>query len=395
MKRFFQNTGRLILNPNFQIGFYVILAILATLQMIAYGIKVYDSGAIYTRYNNFVIFSQSFNHLIEGKDLYISYPDESWDLFKYSPAFALFFGIFNLFPVSIGLSLWMVLNAIVLAIAIRKMPIKEDKKIGWMLLIVAIEALTSFQSQQSNALIAGLMVLSWINMEKDKVFIATGLLMASVFIKLFGIVGFILFLCYPNKLKAAAYSIFWFLFFMFIPLISTDFHTLIWQYENWGRMLANDHAISYGFSVMGWLYFWFGIEYGKNLILLPGAIILISPLIQWRKYNQRTFRILMLSSILVWVVIFNHKAESPTFVIAMTGAVIWYMLNPTDTFNKVLLIIAFIFTTLSPTDLFPTDLRKSFFVPYVIKVVPMIAIWLKINYDLWTNRGVMLKGLKV
>ena len=41
--------------------------------------KMDDSGPEYTRYNNYVIFKQSFYHLIDQKDLYTLYPEEHWD----------------------------------------------------------------------------------------------------------------------------------------------------------------------------------------------------------------------------------------------------------------------------------------------------------------------------
>jgi hypothetical protein len=40
--------------------------------------------------------------------------------------------------------------------------------------------------------------------------------------------------------------------------------------------------------------------------------------------HRRTF----LASLLVYSVIFNHKAEQPSFVIAMVGVAIWYAVKP-------------------------------------------------------------------
>jgi hypothetical protein len=45
-------------------------------------------------------------------------------------------------------------------------------------------------------------------------------------------------------------------------------------------------------------------------------------------------------------------------------------------------VLAFVFTTLSPTDLFPPFIRNEFFWPYVVKAVPCILIWGKVIYDL-------------
>jgi hypothetical protein len=81
------------------------------------------------------------------------------------------------------------------------------------------------------------------------------------------------------------------------------------------------------------------------------------------------------------VVIFNHKAESPTFIIAISGVAIWFFSQPRNTVNIVLLALALVLTQLSPTDLFPSSIKSSVFIPYVLKVVPIILIWIKLLYD--------------
>jgi hypothetical protein len=82
------------------------------------------------------------------------------------------------------------------------------------------------------------------------------------------------------------------------------------------------------------------------------------------------------------MVIFNHMAESPTFIIAVAGVAIWFYSQKPTTLNIALLILAVVFTCLSPTDIFSTYVRKEIFQPYVVKAVPCILIWLKISYDL-------------
>jgi hypothetical protein len=90
----------------------------------------------------------------------------------------------------------------------------------------------------------------------------------------------------------------------------------------------------------------------------------------------------MLASILIWVVIFNHKAESPTFIIAMAGVAVWFMAGKKNTLNISLLLCAFIFVSLSSTDIFPRYVKVHLIVPYCLKAVPCIFIWFKIIYDM-------------
>jgi len=153
-------------------------------------------------------------------------------------------------------------------------------------------------------------------------------------------------------------------------------------YMSWGHLLNNDLTISYGFSVMGWLHAWFGIDSGKQLVLIAGVILFLIPLIRIKEYKNFTFRFLALTSVLLWVIIFNHKAESPTFIIAMAGVALWFINGEKNVLNIVLFVSALIFTSLSPTDLFPKFLRDGYIEQFMLKVLPCILIWLKIVYDM-------------
>ncbi len=147
-------------------------------------------------------------------------------------------------------------------------------------------------------------------------------------------------------------------------------------------MLANDHTASHGLSVMGLFSSWFGIELNKLFVVVSGAVLFLAPMLKIKEYQNYKFRILMLASLLIWVVIFNHKAESPTFVIAMAGASIWFVVSEKNRLNIALFILAFLFTSLSPTDIFPRFIRNDFIKPYAIKALPCVLIWIKINYDM-------------
>src|SRR5438128_8002394 len=91
----------------------------------------------YTHYNNFLIFRQSFDHLIHNMDLYSSQVPEHYDFYKYSPTFATLMAPFALLPVLPGLILWNLLNALALFFAINSLPIKNDNAkifILWLIL---------------------------------------------------------------------------------------------------------------------------------------------------------------------------------------------------------------------------------------------------------------------
>lgn len=336
----------------------------------------------YTNYNNYIIFKQAFFHLLDGKDLYIMYPAECWDLFKYSPAFALFMGVFAWLPDIAGLTLWNLLNAMVLWYGFATIPQATNRQKTFMLLFVFIELLTSIQNAQSNGLIAGLILLAFNKLENGDVRWSSLFITLTVFIKLFGLVAFALFLLYKQKPKFILWSIVWTLLLLVLPIVVSGYDGLLAQYQSWWKMLKEDHSASVGLSVMGWLQTWFGYNGSKTLITLGGVTLFCLPLIKVRQYSDYTFRLLLTASVLLWVIIFNHKAESPTFVIAIAGAALWYFMQPKNTAALVLIVLAFVFTSLSPTDLFPPPVRKQFIEPYVLKAVPCIFIWGVLIYQM-------------
>jgi hypothetical protein len=321
------------------------------------------------------------------KNLYLDYPSECGDLYKYSPSFALLFAPFALLPDLPGLILWNLLNALVLFFAIKSLPGFEKNTKSYMLWFVLIETMTSMQNSQSNGLIAGLLIFAFVFLERDKYALGTLFIALTAFIKIFGIVAFVFFLIYPNKARFFLYSVLWVIVLTILPLIVVPFDQLKFLYISWGNLLAADHSISYGFSLMGWLNTWFGFELNKNLIVLSGIILFLLPLVRYNWYKELKFRLLFLASILIWIVIFNHKAESPTFVIAMSGMAIWFFSRKITPVVLIFILLAFVFGSLTTTDIFPSSVRHTYFYPYVVKAVPSILVWFFLSYELLFGFG--------
>ena len=211
------------------------------------------NSTIYTHYNNYIIFKQSFLHLIANQNLYTWHLEEHWDLFKYSPTFALFFGLFAYWPDAIGLSLWNLLNALCLFFAIKQLPRIGTKEKVFVLLFLVVELVISLQNSQSNALIAGLIILAFVLLENHRYFLATLCIAATVYIKIFGLLAIVLFLFYPRKQKLFFYTFFWFVLLTLLPLILISLPQLKLLYSSWFDLLVNDHSVEYGISVLGWL----------------------------------------------------------------------------------------------------------------------------------------------
>jgi len=355
---------------------YFLFALTASIQ--AFYTNTYpESGTsiVYTDYNNYVIFKNAYFHLIHDQDLYQFYPTEQYDLYKYTPIFAAGFGIFAYLPDAFGLFGWNLLNVLCLWLGIYLLPRLTQFEKGFLLLLVVIELITSIQNEQSNGLMVGLLVAAVGLLERGKYQWATLLVVISVYIKLFSIISLVLFLFYPKKFKLASYTALWFVLLFIVPLLFISFDQYLFLWKSFGEMLRQDHSASYGYSVMGILNSWFSIEPSKVGLVLVGLILLLVPYLKIKAYRDQEFRLLALASLLIWTVIFNHKAESPTFIIALVGMALWFVMEKKNWLSIALFVFAIVLTSLSSTDLFPKDVRDNFIKPYALKALPSVIVW--------------------
>jgi hypothetical protein len=356
---------------------YTLAAILVSLQRL--GLAPNADG--YTAYENYRIFRNAFFHLISGQNPYASFPAEQWDLFKYSPAFALFMAPFAALPDWAGLPLWNLLNALLLLAAVFRMPVLTANQRIFMAWWILPELVVSMQNSQSNGLTAALMLWAFIALENNKTVSAAGWTIAGAFLKIFGIFSAVLAWFYPKKMRFALALLVWGIALTLLPILFTGPDHLWQVYRWWWELLLNDHASSVGLSVQGWLQTWFGWAPSKIGVTLAGLLLLLVSVLAARRTSQNA--LLTLASLLIWVVIFNHKAESPTFVIAMCGVAIWYLTSARKPWETALMIVTFILVSLSPTDIFPRDWREQIVQPFVLKAVPCIAVWMLLTARLF------------
>ena len=337
-------------------------------EMPGYGGKV-------TAYNNYVIFSNSFYHLADDKNLYAQYPAEQYDVFKYSPTFALLFAPFSALPHNAGLAAWNLLNVLVFFLALKKLSLPPLRELGFGLLAIP-EIFTTTTNSQSNLLIAGLLILAYINLERGKTFLPVLFISLTVFIKLFGILFFAMLLLYPQRLKAIVTSGAVLLGLFILPFPISGWDRLIQHYREYLGLITGDHGYFVKYSVMGWLKSWFGWQPDKNIIVLAGLLIQCIPLLLWKRFTNRDFRTIYAASWLIWLVIFNHMAESATFIIAVAGVFLWYFtVSERNYWQIVVLIPVLLFTCLGPSDIYPKAWRMLIVETWQLKVFPCMVVW--------------------
>jgi hypothetical protein len=377
---------RFLARPSVVACAYVLISIGAAFQRYALGPNVVD-GHTYTHYNNYVIFKDSFGHLLHGQDLYVAFPDEHWDLYKYSPTFALLMWPFALLPDLAGLAVWNVLGSIALFIGIWQLPIANARwrmAAAWFLVLPMLQSL---QNAQSNAHVAGLVLLAAAWLEAGGAAWAALAIALGFFVKVYGAVALAIAVMYPERLKCGAWCALWLVGLGLLPLALVSASHLLGLYESWGRLMAADQAAHTGVSVMGLVENWSGISTPKTVVGFAGLALTLLPLVRIRAYSSRHFRMVFLAALLVWMVIFNHKAEPNTFVIAVAGAAVWYLVQPNTPLRNSLAVLVFVLTCLSTTTVFPTVLRRSLIQPYSLRVFPCLLVWLAAIVELWSVSG--------
>jgi hypothetical protein len=361
-------------------GLYLALAVGAVLGQ--YLKTAAQPSARYPHYNEYLILKSAFGHLRQHHNLYAWYLPEHWDLYRYSPTFAVGFAPLTVLPDWLGMLMWNLLNAFALFVAIHALPGLTSTAKAAILLCAGVPLVVSLKHFQSNGVMAAFMLLSMALRLREHLLLATLCLVVSGFIKIFGICACVVFVLFPHRTQALLCALLWVLVLACVPLVWLSVSELVWQYACWLTLLQEDHTVSDGLSVLRGLKQWFGIAGHKTLIQAMGVGLLCLPLLNTTAYDKRAFRLGMLSVVLMWVILFNHRAETATLVIAVCGCALGYYTSQQTVLDTGLLLAVVLVTCLAPTDLCPLWLRQEVVKPCALAIVPVLGMWIKRTYDL-------------
>ncbi len=342
--------------------------------------------------NNFLIFRWSFLNLASGHDMYAAQPQHHADLYKYSPSFALLFAPFALIPFSISLALWDALNALLLFHAVdRLLPSREAVIV---LALIYLEVLRSMQRSQSNSLVTALVILAFLAFERRKQLGAAVAIAVGAAVKIFPLAALALAIFHPRRVRFALSMVLAMAVVLALPLLVVSPAELAAQYRSWRAVEAVD-ALSVGGGGGGGLYggvmqqlrLIFGVSWPNWPVQLAGTVLLMLPLARWRNWEDAAFRLRFLCALLVYMVIFNHQSESPSFVIAVTGIAIWFVTTPRTWWHTTVMVLTILVVSISSTDITPKSWQRDFFVHYRLKTIPCTLAWLTMIWELFTFRG--------
>ncbi|MEO8624459.1 MAG: glycosyltransferase family 87 protein [bacterium] len=364
----------------FVVALWVIAVVAATVQQ-----------GVTHQNNNFLIFRAASIHLLHGQDLYAAYPALHFDFYKYSPSFALLFLPFALLPLVLSMLLWNALNAAVLWGAIGTVLPRRGALIARA--IVFFDLLGSLQNVQSNALVAGLIILTFSAYERRHTVLGSLAAGVGAAIKLFPLAGVSFAIFHPRKLRVGIAVAVGLLALILLPLLVTSPSTLLAQYASW-RAIESRDALDRGFTVMQMVQLVLRQDWPNWPQQLGGVLLLVAPILVRRdRWMEWTFRLTYLCSVLVFCVIFNHQSESPTFVIAVVGAAIWFAtLRRPSVGEWALFGFLVVCTILASSDAMPRAIQRAVFDAYHFKTVPCIVLWIVLQGKLWRTAGPGARG---
>ncbi len=349
--------------------------------------------------NNFMIFRSVFWHVLHQLPLYAEYPEIYHDINHYGPSFSLIVAPFAVFPPRLGFLLWLLAMSGFLFIAIRALPL-ERKKILFIVWFCANELYTALGVAQFNVVIAALLILTFVFIEKEKDIWATLLIVIGTFVKIYGIVGLAFFFFSRHKLKFILSFIGWSALLFVLPMLLSSSEYIIEQYGEWlpdliAKNNANHFAKFQNISLLGMVRKISGNpDYSNMWLIISGMILFALPYLRIRQYAYPAFRQMFLVSVMLFVVLFSTGSESSSYSIALTGAAIWFVATPwkRSGWDIALIVFAFILTSMSPSDLFPSFIYRPYVQPYALKALPCVLIWLKLIYEM-TTRNYAPSGL--
>ena len=345
--------------------------------------------------NNYLIYKNVFWHTFQEKNLYNLYPAEYFDKNHYGPLFSILIAPFAILPNYIGLMLWGMVNVSILFYAVGRLPITFWGK-NIILLLSLIETLTSTQNLQFNPMLCSWIILSYVTIKNSQLSLAAFLIVAGTFIKLYGVVGLPFIFFTKDYKKLIGYLILWAIILFCLPMFISSPEFVYQSYIDWFHVLVEkniENVNSYlnanmqDISVMGLIKRTTGFYHLANFyFIIPAGIMMLLPLYRFSKWGNTSFQLTYLAQLLIGLVIFSTSAESPTYVIAVVGFGIWYVLHAPKPalYLYILLILVLALTVFSPTDLFP-NILQAIVVKYALKSLPCFLAWLFISYSLLFN----------
>jgi hypothetical protein len=332
---------------------------------------------------NFHVFRQAAQDLLAGRDLYERHAE---DYFKYSPTFAFLFVPFAWMPEWLAAPLWSLLNFMAAFFGIDN--VLDDEREKRVALLVALAGIAlATDGDQSNLLVGGALLLAFAAYERRREAPAAALVTGGALVKLFPALGAALALLSPRRGRATALLGVAALGWLALPVFAVGPSALLAEYASWRRLLAWDHA-NHGWCVASLLQDGLHVHVSITAVQVAGAAALAIPIGAGLWFgSDAAWRRTLVCALLVFAVLFNHRAEYTSYVLSAIALGVWYASSERTPIVGALVALALIapgpfLTRADPSVsgvLAVLGAHRQF---HALRVVPLLAAWLVMLRDL-------------
>jgi hypothetical protein len=362
---------------------------------------------------NLEVFRHASRALLAGRDLY---DGSSVDWFKYSPTFALLFLPFAWMPAWLAAALWGAINfgAAFLGIdAITRsshshargtLPSRSgylapsasardmrSQRRRTVLLASLPGILLATDGDQANLLVAGLMLLAFDAFERNRTLAGALAVALGAFVKIFPLAAVLFALFHRDRERSLFRVIVLIGVGVVVPLIVLRPSELAAEYASWLALLRVDHANRWGWSLVTIARDDLGIP-AMTIQIAAGATLAV-PIIggigmRMSAHESARFRRLFAASLLMLIVLCNHRSEYTSFVISAIGVGLWFADGPTTSRPRVALLVLAsiahgpIMALDDPVLGGPFSFLAAHRVFHPLRLMPLFTIWMLVQASL-------------
>lgn len=338
------------------------------------------------RYMNYLVYTDSTLDFWNGINPYTQrFVDEHGRYFLYTPVFSVLYAPIAFLPKWLGPFVWNLTNYALFALSVFTLPKQYDAykvKIFLFLLLILEQSIFPFQF---NIVVAYCFLFVFTLLERGKGFWAVLVIMISTTTKVYGIVELLLLFCYQKPFRHLCYAALLGILLLMLPALKTGFDGLLPCYENWWNMLTQHQSDTYYVSLLYAYPLRYVLDYYRWIQLLTVGLVVVLFFYKYQRWGDFRFRAFVLGVLMGWVILFGDSSETHTYLIALTGYMLWYWLQAEHSlFDKVLFWGMLVFFGIVPVDLFvPSSVHNFLNGTLYIDVYLYTLAWGKMVWSLW------------
>lgn len=338
---------------------------------------------------NLEVFRHASRALLAGRDLY---DGSSVDWFKYSPTFALLFLPFAVMPAWLAAPLWGALNFGASFIGIDAASragaaphaLETSTRSRVTLLAALPGILLATDGDQANLLVAGTMLLAFAAFERNHLTRGASAVALGALVKVFPIAASLFALLHRDRERSVLRVLLVLVLGGALPVVVLGSGQLGEEYRSWLALLRTDHA------TRGWSLVTVVRDLGGTTLhvqLFACVMLLVPVLASLVAPTNARFRRAFAASMLVLIVLSNHRSEYTSFVLSAIGVALWFADGLATTPRIALLVLASLahgpfFVRDDPALGGPFAFLAAHRLFHPLRLVPLVVVWLLLQRSL-------------